>query len=159
MKASLIFFVIIFSFTTVLISQENAELIVKDSLSASSSREMTADSSAETKADSSIKSQKLANSDSEKVDPEPTPIWIWILYFVFGASGFGMLINKRPAGYVVFAIIVYFVVKDFIVALDMDYPIWPFIALIIWILLTGGIAKKSNREVLEKEPWLKGDDK
>lgn len=97
--------------------------------------------------------------DNTKNIPSPTSWWQWILFGVFGASSFGMLINKRIAGYIVFAIVLYFVVKDFRVAIEMGYPIWPFILLIAWILLTGGLAKTANRETLERAPWLKGKDK
>ncbi|MCB9285388.1 MAG: hypothetical protein H6563_15085 [Lewinellaceae bacterium] len=85
----------------------------------------------------------------------PIPIWGWVLLFVFGASSFGMMVNNRSTGYLVFGAIFYYLVQSYLIALDFEYKTWPFYALIAWILITGGLAKQANEETLEKHPWMK----
>lgn len=90
-----------------------------------------------------------------KIRKELMPVWIYLIIGAFGATSFGMMFNKRPAGFLFFPIIYYFVVKDFYIGIVNDLPLWKPIIVTAWILLTGGVGAKSNRQFLEKNPEYK----
>ena len=91
------------------------------------------------------------NIEGESNIPDLTPWWQWVLLGIFGSSGFGMLLNKRFAGFVVFGIILIITIIKIKTALEYDFAIWPFWVLGGWILLTGKMAQIANRQVLKKQ--------
>ncbi len=85
----------------------------------------------------------------EKI-PLPTPLWQWLLIGIFAASTFGMVLNKRIAGYIIFGAICFIVFKKLQIALENDFSLTPFYILGGWVLITSGMAKKANARIISK---------
>ena len=107
--------------------------------------------------DNEVTSIQVEPSDDiqDKEVPTPIPFMGWVFLGIIGAVSFGMMLNDRGFGFIVWVIFVYYVAQNFLIAKESDYQTWPFLVLTLWILLTGGLAKRANAETLEKHPGLK----
>lgn len=83
----------------------------------------------------------------------PIPLWQWLLLGLFGSVGFGMLLNRRLAGVLLFTAISIIIALKLKTAIEFKFDLWPFVAWGSWIILTSKISKKASSHRIQNKQY------